>query len=754
VKLAAGTRLGPYEVIAAIGAGGMGEVYRARDARIGRDVAVKVLRDRIAADPTAKARFEREARAAGSLSHPNIVTLFDVGFEGEIPYLVTEWVAGESLRARLRRGPIPQPEAIELALQVARGLAAAHQRGVVHRDLKPENLLVDADGRVKILDFGLAHFSDARAEGDLPTLSEAALTRAGDLLGTPGYMAPEQVRGAPVDLRADLFALGVLLFEMLVGRHPFPGDRPAEVLSAILHHEPPELSQSGPLAPAVRSLLVRCLAREPEARIDSAAAIERALEALTPSAAAPRAVEPEASEVRSLAVLPFANLTGDPGAGFLCDGIAEQVLNSLAQLPGLKVLARATCFRFRDRVEEPLEVARELGVRALVTGRVYQVSGRLVVRAELTDAALDRQLWGEQYDRESDDLLAVQGEIGGEVAEALRLRLSQSEREQLAARHTESPRAYELFLRARFLIEKRTVAELRHAIDLLREAVTEDPDYASAWSALADSWLLLERYGSEAAHTAMPRARQAAERALELAPRAADPHISVGQVTWYYDWDFPGSERELRRALELEPNHARGHHWLAFNLGEVGRHDEAAAEIGRALALDPLSLIINTNAGTLAYWARDFRRAVRLVERALELEPGFAVAHQWRGRALVLLGDHDGAIADFRTVLASHPEDPESIASLGHALAHAGEIDAARQQLAALEALASRRYVSDYWRALLLEGLGDGDGALTALERAAADRFDWVTALLVEPLFDRLRDRERFRSLLAEIRVR
>jgi len=727
----------------------MGEVYRARDTRIGREVAVKVLQPRLALDAGGRARFEREARAAGSLSHPNIVTLFDVGVEGKTPYLVTEWIAGESLRAMLRRGPVPQARALEIAAQVARGLAAAHERGVVHRDLKPENLLVTGDGLVKILDFGLARFSAAAADADLPTLTDDQLTRAGDLLGTPAYMAPEQVRGLPVDHRADLFALGVVLFEMLVGRHPFPGDDAPAILSAILHREPPELAASGSLPRPLRTLLLRCLARDPDERVASASQLAREIEA----AARPESTGPAADDdsVSSLAVLPFVNLTGDPGAAFLCDGIAEQVLNALAQLPGLKVLARSTCFRFRARAEEPIEVARELGVRGVVSGRVYQVSGRLVVRAELSDALLERQLWGEQYDRPSEDLLAVQTDIGREVAGKLRLRLGQRDRARLEIRRSASPRAHELFLRARYLIEKRTEADLRHAIQLLRESVGEDPDDARAWSALADSWLLLERYGAEPPRDAMPRAREAARRALELAPDAAAPHVSLGQITWYYDWDFASAERSLRRAIELEPNHARAHHWLAFDLGEIGRHEEAAVEIGRALALDPLSLIIHTNAGTLAYFARDYPRAVRLVERALELEPGFVAAHQWRGRAFEMLGQLDAAVADFRAALQQLPEDPESMASLGHALALAGDVAAARTLFADLEALAARRFVPAYWRALLLTGLDEPDAALDALTQAVEERFDWVVSLGVEPLFDPLRDHAGFGALLDQI---
>ncbi|MGH7337483.1 MAG: protein kinase domain-containing protein, partial [Myxococcota bacterium] len=394
MALAAGTRLGPYEIVEPLGRGGMGEVYRARDVRLGRDIALKLLHPQLAADRGQRERFEREARAVGSLNHPNLLVLFDLGSHDGVPFLVTELLDGEPLRRLLDRGPIDTERALGLAAQVAHGLAAAHERGVVHRDLKPENLVVARDGRVKILDFGLARFQPAEAMGDLPTIGDDQLTAVGDLLGTPAYMAPEQVRGEVVDGRADLFALGVVLYEMLFGRRPFEGDSPLAILSAILHHPLPELaSDAGSQPPAVRAVLARCLARDPKERFRSAAELAERLESLlrtqrtpsgstTPDAsvlASSTSSSAEPDEIRSIAILPFANRTGDPGADFLADGIAEQILNSLSQLAGLKVLARATCFRFRARLDEPIEVGRELGARAVVTGRLLQVSGRLLV---------------------------------------------------------------------------------------------------------------------------------------------------------------------------------------------------------------------------------------------------------------------------------------------------------------------------------------------------------------------------------------
>jgi TolB-like protein/tetratricopeptide (TPR) repeat protein len=763
MPISPGLRLGPYEVVAALGAGGMGEVWRARDVRLGREVALKLLPAHLAGDAARRARFEREARAVGGLNHPNLLTLYDVGLHDGAIYLVTELLEGETLRERLASGALERGRALEIAAGVARGLAAAHERGIVHRDLKPENVFVTRDGRAKLLDFGLARV-DASASADGPTIAGEQLTVEGALVGTPAYMAPEQVRGLPVEPRADLFALGVVLFEMLVGRRPFGGDSIADVMTAILHHAPPELSGDGALPPELRRLLQRLLARDPARRASSAHDLALELEELAreaggarparsdsavSSGAAARPVEP------TLVVLPFADRVGHAGADFLCEGLAEQILNSLARLPGLRVLARATAFRFRDRIGEPVEVGRELGADAVVSGRVFEIGGRLVVRAELTDVREGVQVWGDQYDRPSDDLLAVQDEIGREVVKALGSRLAHGgARRPLARPATENPRAYELHLRGRHFLNRRTVDGMRRAIELLREAVAVDPGYALAWAGLADAWLLLGRYGGEPPREVMPLAREAALRALEASEELAEAHTSLAQVSWYYDWDIAAAEREFRRALELNPNYAQAHHWLAFDLAEVGRFDEAEASIGRALALDPLSLIIQANAGTVAYFARRFELAVERCDRALALDADFPVGHQWRGRALEALGRYDEAIAAFRAAAARLGEEPETLASLGHALALAGQRPEAESIAERLAELSGERYVSPYWRAVLAAGLGDADGAFDLLAAAIDARADWVIGVPMEPIFDGLRGLPRYRDLVTRIRPR
>jgi len=755
MSLPPGSRLGPYEIVDAVGAGGMGEVYRAVDVRLGREVAVKLLPAEVADQPERRQRFEREARAVGSLNHPNLLTLFDVGEAAGAPFLVTELLSGETLRQRLSKGRLDNATALRLGAATARGLAAAHSRGVVHRDLKPENLFVTADGHLKILDFGLARF-DVAVAPDLPTMPGDALTVDGVLLGTPAYMAPEQIRGQPVDARTDLFALGVVLFEMLVGRHPFHGGRIEETLVAILHETPPELTQDGALSPPLRRLLGRCLARDPARRAASAHDLALELEEIaaeaTSSSGTP--VETRTTPGLSLAVLPFANRTGDAGAEFLCDGLAEQILNSLARLPGLRVLARATCFRFRERASESLEVGRELGVGVVVSGRVFQVAGRLVVRAELTDVGDGVQLWGGQFDRPVDDLLAVQDEIGQEVVRALGSHFQSSRQPRVERPATENPRAYEAHLRGRYLLNRRTVESMRQAVQLFEAAVEIDPRFPLAWAGLADALLLLSRYGAEQPRKLMPQAREAALRALELDEELAEAHVSLGQVIWYYDWDLTAAERELKRGIALNPNYAQAHHWLAFDLAEIGRTAEAEASIARALELDPLSLIILANSGTVAYFARQFEEAIARTSRALDLEPGFVVALQWRSRALAMLDRFDEAIADLRRCDARSPNEPETLATLAYMLARSGATDDAHELIRRLDAMRDQRYVSPYYRAVAYAGLDDREALFESLQAAIDERNDWVVAIRAEPAFDLHRDLPRFASLVERIRPR
>jgi serine/threonine protein kinase/tetratricopeptide (TPR) repeat protein len=750
VTLAPGTRLGGYEVLALLGSGGMGDVYRARDPRLQREVAVKVLADHLVGDLAALARFEREARAVAALAHPGIVAIHDLGEEGGTRFAVMELLEGETLRARLTRGPPPRRRALEVAVALADALAAAHEKGIVHRDLKPENVFLTDAGPVKVLDFGLAR-ELARAAVDTSAPTHPALTELGSILGTLGYMAPEQLQGAVVDHRADIFSLGCVLYEMLAGQPAFPGRTKAAVAGAVMRDEPPPpSSRGGGGSPALDRVVARCLAKDPEERFQSTRDLAFDLRAILEEAPASRRATATPSDVRSVAVLPFENVGGSADDEYLSDGLTESVLFSLSGERGLRVMARATVFRYKGRDLDPQTAGRDLGVDAVLTGRLRQRGERIRVDAELVDVEGGWLLWGERYDRRVHDLLSIQDEIATEIASKLRSRLGGDDEDEAARRPTENTEAYQLYLRGRHSWNRRTADGFRRAVEFFQSATELDPTYALAYAGMADSFALLERYGVLPPADVMPRAKAAAQRALENDPELAEAHASLAIIATYYDWDWPAAEGGFRRALTLKPGYPTAHHWFAFLLAAMERHAEAWEEIQRARDLDPLSPIINTNVGTLLYFAGRFDEAVQELRRTLAVEPDFAVAHQWLGRALEQAREPEDAIPEHRRALELLG-DPESIASLAHALAKAGRADEARAAFDDLDELSKERYVPSYWRALVHTGLGDEDGAFRCLASAVDERFDWLIFLRVEPAFRGLRADARFGEVLRRV---
>ncbi|HXM78675.1 MAG TPA: serine/threonine-protein kinase, partial [Thermoanaerobaculia bacterium] len=543
MALAPGTRLGPYEILAAIGAGGMGEVYRARDERLGREVAIKVLPASFSADPDRLRRFEQEARAAGILNHPNITAVYDIGTNESdgAPYVVQELLEGETLRSRLGAGAFTPRKALGHALQIANGLAAAHEKGIVHRDLKPENIFVTKDGRVKILDFGLAKLTSPREEGSASRLpTTAGETEPGMVLGTLGYMSPEQVRGKPADARSDIFSFGAILYEMLSGKRAFHGDSAADTMSAILMKDPPDLSVTNQnISPGLERVVRHCLEKNPEERFQSARDLAFDLESLSdisgvapggkaaPAASSRRTgllllvagvavaalalaaitwLRPRGKSIDSIAVLPFVNGSRDPNAGYLSDGITESIINSLSRLPHLRVTARSTVFRFKGRDEDPQKVGRDLNVGAVVSGKVTQRCDVLSIQADLMDVGSGSQLWGDHYERKLADILSVQEEIAREISEKLRLRLTGEEKQRLTKRYTANTEAYQLYLKGRYAWEQRTQSGLTQSIEFFQKAIEKDPGYALAYAGLADSYAVLPSYSFLSPGESFPKA--------------------------------------------------------------------------------------------------------------------------------------------------------------------------------------------------------------------------------------------------------
>src|SRR5262245_26085795 len=586
--LAAGSRLGPYEVVSLLGAGGMGEVYRARDPRLGRDVAIKVLPESLATDQTRLDRFEQEARAVAALSHPNVLAIFDIG-RAQPPFIVTELLDGETLRALIDRGPLAPRPTIDLALQLVAGLAAAHARGIVHRDLKPQNVFVTRDGVVKILDFGLAKTMTSDTSNHAAD-QQATMTSAGIILGTVGYMAPEQVRGENVDPRADLFAVGAILYEMATGDRAFKGDSPADTMSAVLREQPPDLSVRTGTPPALSRIVRRCLEKSVHDRFQSARDLAFALQSISHGHEA--AAAPRKSESMSVAVLPFANMSADAENQYFSDGLAEELINALTRLPGLQVASRTSAFRFRGREADIRQIGGELQVATVLEGSVRRAGNRLRVSAQLTNAADGFHIWSERYDREMADVFAIQDEIVEAIVKALAPALV-GDAKTAGRRPTENLEAYELYLKGRHYWHQRSPANLQAAIQCFERVITLDPEYALAYAGIADCYAIYRVYGWYPAEKSRPPTLAAVARAMELDPSLAEVHYSQALAIYYFDRHWRGAEAHLRRALAINPQLAMAQGYLAIILASDYRYEEALLESQRALALDPYSAFVH-----------------------------------------------------------------------------------------------------------------------------------------------------------------
>ena len=745
-SIESGTNLGHSRMVNSLGQGGRAEVYRAPDPRLGRDVAVKLLSRALIADADAAARFLREARAVASLSHSNILSIYDFGTENGLTYAVMELLEGETLRDRLRRGTLPWKEAAEMAAAVADGLAAAHAKGIIHRDLKPENLFLTKDGRVKILDFGLAHTAaDGSRTGSTATESAAMI------VGTIGYMAPEQLRAQKVEPASDVFSLASVHYEMLTGERPFARESAIETSMAILREDAPTLSRRT-FPPELSAIVSTCLEKKITARYASANDLALALrDLLTGSGRTKKETSTKrAKPMTAVAVLPFANESNDASLDYLGDGIAEAVINSLSGLPKLRVVPRATAFGCKSKDLSPREIAAELDVRSVVTGRVVLRGDTLVVSCELVDASTDRQVWGQTYNRKLADIFEVQDQIALQISENLRVALTGEQKNKLKKRFTHDPQAYQSYMKGRFFWNKRTEVGFKKAIDHFEAAIEQDPVYALPYAGLADSFALMGAAAFEMLppREAMPRAKAAALRALDIDASLVEARTALAFVRRLYDWDWAEAERDFRQACALNGAYPTARHWLALLLCEAGRFADGAEEIERAHDLDPLSLAISTDIGWVSYFARDYDAAMRRYRATLELDPDFSWARFLLGLALGQTGQFSAAITELEAAYAASGRSTKMLAAIGHTAGLAGDHDRSRAVLAELEQIAGQRYVSSYCIGLVHIGLGDPDRAFASLERACDERAGYLVYLNVDPAVDPIRNDPRFADLL------
>ena len=750
-------RLGHYQLVSHLGTGASGEVWRATDTRLRRDVAVKILNPECTRDPGGFARFEREARALAALDHPNIVGIHALEQDGDRHFLAMALVEGETLAQRLRPGGLPTADVVAVGRAVASALAAAHDAGIIHRDLKPANVMVTRDGQVKVVDFGLALAPVAPGPGDLAPDLEATvtgpLTGAGVVVGTIPYMSPEQLEGRALDGRTDTWSLGAILFEMATGARPFRGDSALATATAILRDEPPSpAALRGDLPPDFCGLVLRCLAKTPGQRPASAREVAAELARLAVGPELPAAVPaPAAARIGTLAVLPLVNLSGNPAEEYFADGMTEALITDLARLGELKVISRTSVMRYKGASRPVREIAGELGADAVLEGSVLRAGDRVRISAQLVRAASDEHLWAERFDRDLADVLALQDEVARAIAIRVGDRLRGGPAAAPVAARRVDPTVYRLYLRGRHQWNLRTEAGFREATRSFQQAIDGDPTYAPAWVGLADSLNMLSNFGLEPPRGIAAKARAAVERALEIQPDSGEAHRVLAFIHWQFEYDWEAARAAYERALALDPNSGLVTYWYGAFLGVIGDHAGAQAMLDRAAELDPLSLVVPAVKGWVRFFAGDYRRAEADLRAVLAEDPHFHLATWFLAETLVELGEHAEGLATFERALAQSGRIARMLGYAGYAYGVAGQPEPARRLLAELLERERQGYVPPYFLALVHCGLGEVDLALDRLEQAYAARDTMLRDLRADPHWRRLGSSPRLEALLARM---
>jgi serine/threonine-protein kinase len=771
-----------YRIQAQLGAGGMGVVFRARDEKLNRDVAIKVLPAGLLNDDHARRRFRKEAETLSQLNHPNIAVIHDFDSHEGADYLVMEFIPGASLDQRLAGGPMAEKDILAVVAQVAAALEEAHEHGIIHRDLKPGNVMLTPKGYVKVLDFGLAQLNKPV---ELPDKT-ASITALNAVSGTVPYMSPEQLLAKEVDARTDVYGLGVLLFEMATGQKPFRDDIPTRLLDKIIHQEPASPRSLNPqISAELEGIILKCLEKEPGQRYASAREVEEELrrQGLLSSASGLRAIV-DASQrkarrwlapgivavlvvalflliavknlrtpvstpggaIRSLAVLPLANLSGDPQQEFFADGMTDAIVAELAQIQALKVISRTSVMQYKGTTKKLPQVARELGVDAIVEGSVVRAGDRVRITAQLIDGRTDTHIWARDYERDLRDVLTLQREVAEAIAGEIRITLTPAERARFGTRAAVNPEVYQLYLRGRFHWNQRTEEGFQKALEHFRQAIELDPQYAPAYAGIADCHSLMVNYFLATPQEAFPKAKLAARKAIELDESLAEAHASLAFALHHFDWDWAGAEREYLRAVALNPGQPTAHQWYAELLVTTRRFDQAIVEMKRARELDPLSLVMNSNTGRIYYWAGRFDDAVRELRSTLELDPNYVWAHVYLGLALTEKGEQAEALRHLETSSKLFGGGP----AVGHGYLYArmGRRADAEKVLAALRGNPAGETQNLFFIAGIHAALGNRDKAFAALDRAFQQHSFFLVFLDVNPAFQPLRGDPRFAALL------